>query len=72
MLLQMFFGHMDFAVGIDSMVVQAVADDNERSGEDLVGGYEATDYSEDLGGEDNDRTYAWHEREFDAEMEDYR
>ena len=72
MLLQMFFGHMDFVVGIDSMVVQAVADDNERSGEDLVGGYEATNYSEDLGGEDNARTYAWHEREFDAEMEDYR
>ena len=72
MLLQMFFGHMDFHTGIDSMVVQAVADDNERSGEDLVGGYEATNYSEDLGGEDNARTYAWHEREFDAEMEDYR
>ena len=68
LLLQIFFGSMSFHTGVDSMIVQAVADDNERSGEDLVGGYEATPYSDDLG-EDNERTYAWHEREFDAEVD---
>ena len=66
-MLQIFFGSMQFLTGVDSMIVQAVADDNERSGEDLVGGYEATE----LEGEDNEQSYAWHEREFDAEVEDY-
>ena len=67
LMLQIFFGSMQFHTGVDSMIVQAVADDNERFGEDLVGGFEATP----LEGEDTEQSYAWHEREFDAEADDY-
>ena len=65
LMLQIFFGSMSFNTGVDSMIVQAVADDNERFGEDLVGGYEATP----LEGEEGEQSYAWHEREFDAEAD---
>ena len=67
LMLQIFFGSMQFLTSVDSMIVQAVADDNERAGEDLVGGFEATP----LEGEDTEQSYAWHEREFDAEADDY-
>ena len=69
MLLEVFFGSFDWVEGIDSAIVQAVEDDNERSGADLVGGYEATPLSEEDSGEGG--SFAWHERQYDAEAEEY-